>query len=93
MDNWHKSSYSGPNSGCVEVNETTGGSVLVRDTQNRDAGRLSFPAMEWSAFLADLRNGVLYLRLRQPMTLGTCVPGFILCAEYAIVVGWVCCRG
>ncbi|WP_372497199.1 DUF397 domain-containing protein [Nocardiopsis dassonvillei] len=49
---WHKSSYSGAQGECVEVNETAvAEAVLVRDTQNRDLGCLSFPGGEWSAFL------------------------------------------
>ncbi|MDE3721431.1 DUF397 domain-containing protein [Nocardiopsis sp. N85] len=49
---WHKSSYSGAQGECVEVNEAAAPeAVLVRDTQNRDQGCLSFPGGEWSAFL------------------------------------------
>ncbi|PDP86464.1 DUF397 domain-containing protein, partial [Glycomyces fuscus] len=44
--------YSGAQGECVEVNETAvPEAVLVRDTQNRDLGCLSFPGGEWSAFL------------------------------------------
>jgi hypothetical protein len=49
-DGWHKSSYSNTGSQCVEVKETARGAD-VRDTQNREAGHLSFPAGEWSALL------------------------------------------
>lgn len=50
---WHKSSYSGGANHCVEVAE--GLVTAVRDTRNRQAGHLSFPAAEWDAFLVDLR--------------------------------------
>ena len=56
--NWHKSSYSDGGSNCVEVRESAD-TVDVRDTQNRDAGHLSFPGAEWDAFLADVRSGRL----------------------------------
>lgn len=35
------------------------GDAAVRDTQNRALGHISFPAAEWSAFLADLKDGRL----------------------------------
>lgn len=48
---WRKSSYSAGNAGnCVEVADTSTG-ALVRDTQNRALGHLSFPAEEWRALL------------------------------------------
>lgn len=46
---FHKSSYSANESACVEVAE--GNRTLVRDTQNRDLGALSFPSSEWTALL------------------------------------------
>jgi len=49
-DGFHKSSYSNDGGHCVEVRE--GRDTLVRDTQNREAGTLSFPADEWRALLA-----------------------------------------
>ncbi|TDQ53149.1 DUF397 domain-containing protein [Actinorugispora endophytica] len=52
---WHKSTYSGGNTNaCVEVAGLPG-SVLVRDTQNRELGHLGFAAAAWSAFLADVK--------------------------------------
>ncbi|MDA0565857.1 DUF397 domain-containing protein [Streptomonospora sp. S1-112] len=55
---WHKSSYSGAqNPNCVEVAE--GAHTLMRDTQHRDLGHLTFPATEWDAFLSALRNDTL----------------------------------
>lgn len=54
--NWHKSSYSNQTGGhCVEVTETPG-SVLVRDTRNRDLGHLDFTPAAWAAFLSSLKR-------------------------------------
>ncbi|MUL43930.1 DUF397 domain-containing protein [Streptomonospora sp. PA3] len=56
MGEWHKSSYSGAvHQDCVEVAESPH-QVKIRDTKHRDAGHLSLPAAEWSAFLADLKG-------------------------------------
>ncbi|MDT0329331.1 DUF397 domain-containing protein [Nocardiopsis lambiniae] len=52
-NDFHKSTYSHDGSHCVEVRE--GPATLVRDTQNRDQGALSFPAVEWSALLKAAR--------------------------------------
>jgi hypothetical protein len=58
MGNWHTSSYSPNGSDCVEVRESPG-VVDVRDTRNRESGHLSFPMLEWSAFVAEVRTGDL----------------------------------
>lgn len=50
MNDWHKSSYSNTGANCVEAREHAGGAD-VRDTQNREAGHLSFSAFEWGALL------------------------------------------
>ncbi|WP_017590286.1 DUF397 domain-containing protein [Nocardiopsis ganjiahuensis] len=48
---FRKSSYSsGRQENCVEVADLPTG-VAIRDTQNREAGHLSFSAFEWSALL------------------------------------------
>ena len=47
---WHKSSYSNDAAHCVEVSE--GSNTLVRDTQNRQAATLAFPAAEWATLVA-----------------------------------------
>ncbi|TQN33416.1 uncharacterized protein DUF397 [Haloactinospora alba] len=54
ITSWHKSSYSANGANCVECrgNERM---VQVRDTQNRQAGHLSFSASEWKAFLDEVR--------------------------------------
>jgi hypothetical protein len=51
---WRKSTYSG-NGGqdCVEV--AGNGTVMIRDTKNRDGVTLSVPANAWAAFTDSLR--------------------------------------
>ncbi|MBB5998407.1 DUF397 domain-containing protein [Streptomonospora salina] len=57
--NWRKSSYSGSHGGdCVEVADSPE-QVRVRDTKDREAGFLAIPTTEWSAFLADVKDGRL----------------------------------
>jgi hypothetical protein len=52
---WRKSSYSGNGGGdCVEAGQIPG-SVVVRDTKDRDGGALAFGAGVWSAFLTSLK--------------------------------------
>ncbi|SHK59570.1 protein of unknown function [Nocardiopsis flavescens] len=51
---FHKSSYSANEAACVEVAE--GSETLVRDTQHREAGHLSFPASEWAPLLGTARR-------------------------------------
>lgn len=55
---FHKSSYSADNEACVEVARVPG-AAAVRDTQNREAGHLAFPADEFAAFLAEVKAGRL----------------------------------
>lgn len=55
-ETWHKSSYSANGSHCVEVREYVRGAD-VRDTQNRDLGKLDFSAEEWVALQSCLRAG------------------------------------
>ncbi|WP_026128300.1 DUF397 domain-containing protein [Nocardiopsis halophila] len=51
---WHKSSYSGASSSCVEVAE--GERTAVRDTRHRHLGHLEFPVLEWEGFLRSLEQ-------------------------------------
>jgi hypothetical protein len=51
---WRKSTYStGDGGNCVEV--ASDGTVLVRDTTNRDGGTLAFGAAAWERFLGTIR--------------------------------------
>jgi uncharacterized protein DUF397 len=52
---WRKSSASSATD-CAEV-AAAGGSVLIRDSKNRDGAVLSFPPATWSCFLAGVRTG------------------------------------
>jgi hypothetical protein len=52
---WHKSSYSGgTHQDCVEVAESE--FVLVRDTQSRELGHLTFDHQEWANLLNTLQR-------------------------------------
>ena len=55
MDGWRKSTYSDANGGqCIET--TSGhGTVLVRDTANRDGGTLTLSAEAWQRFTDTLK--------------------------------------
>jgi hypothetical protein len=51
---WRKSTYSGGSSNaCVEV--ATNGSVLIRDTTNRDAVTLTITASAWAKFTTAIK--------------------------------------
>ncbi|MDS1268958.1 DUF397 domain-containing protein [Lipingzhangella sp. LS1_29] len=54
---WHTASYTQERGECVEVSE--GAQTGVRDSKQRSRGALYFPAAEWRAFLAAVRNGDL----------------------------------
>ena len=51
---WHKSSHSTNGGECVEVAE--GPRILVRDTQHREQGHLTFDPNEWAGLLNTLRR-------------------------------------
>lgn len=56
-EDWHKSSHSNGTGGdCVEA-RAIGQGAAVRDTQNRDLGKLDFVAKEWVALQSCLRAG------------------------------------
>jgi hypothetical protein len=50
---WRTSSYTGSSGNCVEV-APTAGTVLVRDTKDREGPVLAVPATAFRAFLADI---------------------------------------
>jgi Domain of unknown function (DUF397) len=53
---WRKSSFSSANGGqCVET-ASADGTVLVRDTTDRDGGTLAFAAAAWQSFTGSLKN-------------------------------------
>jgi hypothetical protein len=57
MDNWRKSSYSGPDDGnnCVEI-ATSPTHVSVRDTKAPARATLTFPAESFAVFLDALKR-------------------------------------
>ncbi|WP_393082832.1 DUF397 domain-containing protein [Streptomyces sp. LN704] len=57
MDNWRKSSYSGPGDGneCVEI-ETTSTRTAIRDSKAPARATLTFPAPTFTAFLESLKQ-------------------------------------
>lgn len=52
---WRTSTYSDSNGGqCVET-ASSGGTILIRDTADRDGGTLAFRADVWRRFTSGLR--------------------------------------
>ncbi|MGW2873740.1 DUF397 domain-containing protein [Kitasatospora sp. NPDC001225] len=54
---WHKSSFSGAQSECVEVAVGLLGAVPVRDSKDPGGPALLFPADAWSSFLSGVKSG------------------------------------
>jgi hypothetical protein len=55
VNGWHKSSYSQGETSCVEAKEGPH-SVLIRDTENRELGHLSFKKPEGSSIVRYLKG-------------------------------------
>jgi len=55
LTGWRVSSYSASEGNCVEVGRV-GGSVVVRDTKNREAGSLRLSPAAWRRFAAALKT-------------------------------------
>jgi hypothetical protein len=59
---WRKSSHSVDNvnlNNCVEVGSASG-TVLVRDTTNREAGTLTFNTQAWERFATRLTESAVW---------------------------------
>jgi hypothetical protein len=55
---WRKSSYSGANGGnCVEIADAPG-TVLIRDSRDKDGARLAFSAEAWRAFAVKVKRSL-----------------------------------
>lgn len=57
---WRKSSRSGNGGNCVEVADNQlpiTGEILVRNSNNPDAGTLRFTRTEWEAFIGGVHDG------------------------------------
>jgi len=52
---WHKASYSGNSTDCVEVARATH-AVGVRDTKRRDGGALAVPSAAWAGLRGTLAS-------------------------------------
>ncbi|MCU1684347.1 MAG: hypothetical protein JWQ81_5086 [Amycolatopsis sp.] len=51
---WRKSSYSGPENNCVELAQTSTGTV-IRDTKDRDGGTIAVPVSAFAALLTAVK--------------------------------------
>lgn len=56
IEKWRKSSRSNAESACVELSVDTA-RAGVRDTKNRDGGKLAFAPASFRAFLGSVKDG------------------------------------
>lgn len=57
---WRRSSYSNSDGGqCVEISDDLAAVVPVRDSKAPHGPTLTFPADDWSSFVAAVKNGRL----------------------------------
>jgi len=54
-DTWTKSSYSSPQSACVEVRSPSLPALAVRDSKITEGAVLAFPAEAWTAFVESVK--------------------------------------
>jgi hypothetical protein len=53
---WRKSSYSGPDGGCIEVAAgERPGIIAIRDSKDADGPRLIFVATKWHKFISGFK--------------------------------------
>jgi len=53
---WRKSSYSGADSGCVEIRKVPQGFVAIRDSKDTVGPRLIFAIEEWKGFIIRVKG-------------------------------------
>ncbi|QLE71406.1 DUF397 domain-containing protein [Streptomyces rectiverticillatus] len=56
---WHKSSYSGHQTDCLETAEGLTGIVPVRDSKNPHGPTLAFPTGAWAVFVCHVKGADL----------------------------------
>lgn len=58
MTTWRKSRNSGSEANCVEVADSGGNAVLVRDTKNRAGTVLRVPGSSWRKFTNGIKQDI-----------------------------------